>query len=250
MTRLAAILTLLLGSCATPAPPPSEMGGKYWRVEDPLSRAETRQPAPGDLDGLQVAAHLYRVSIQRDGETFAALWKGARTLCRIAEATPSVEIQASAASEALDYARRARRLEPLRVEAPYYLAVSAGLLAETRLPLEALRLVETIETEGIEAARLDPTFEQAAPLLLLGELYHKAPGPLGDMDLALEHLQEAVRLAPGHPPNRIALAELHLDEGSEEEAREVMAPVPVSLQGLSPRWVDRWRVLRERLGRP
>lgn len=260
MIRCAAVFLMLAGACAAPPPPPSEAGGKYWHVEDPIGKAGALSPAPADLEALQEAAHLYRVSIQRDGDTFAALWKCAMTLCRIAQATASEEVQAASASEALEYAKRAARLETLRVEAHYYTALSAGLLAET-MSVGALSYVSTIETEATEARRLDPGYDGAAPLLLLGELYSKAPGfPLsvGDVDLALELLQEAVRLAPDRQANRIALAEVYLDDRVEldggldkvEEARKVVKPLEGSKLDLPPRWPERWAKVRTRLGSP
>jgi tetratricopeptide (TPR) repeat protein len=246
------VLGFLAGACASGATPPSEAGGKYWKIEDPLGEAEALRPSEDDLEALEVTVHLYRVSIQRDGETYAALWRGARALCQVAIATPSRDVQASRASEAMGYAERARRLEPTGVEGRYFLAVSAGLVAETR-STGALGLVPTIESEAIEALRLDPGFEEAGAHRILGELYHQAPGfpvSVGDDDLALEHLREAVRIAPDFPPNRIALAEVYLSEGADEEARRTLAPLLESGPELPPRWPDRWEELKSRLTDP
>lgn len=253
MRRLAGaactITVLVVGACSAAPTPPSEAGGKYWKVEDPLGTAAALRPGPADLEALDEAAHLYRTSIQRDGETFAALWKGARTLCLIAQATPSPATKAACASEAFTYAKRARLVQPRRVEGRYFLALSAGLVAETR-DVGGLGLVPTIESEAIEAARLDRSYEAAGPDRLLGQLYHQAPGfpvSVGDVDLALEHLQEAVRQAPGYAPNRIALAEVYMDEGREAEARAVVAPLIGSAMDLPPGWPGRWEKLRSRL---
>ncbi|MCZ6602480.1 MAG: tetratricopeptide repeat protein [Planctomycetota bacterium] len=246
------IVLLLLVACAATPEPPSEAEGPYWEVEDPLGKADTIQPRPGDLEALDEAAHLYRVSIQRDGETFAALWKGARSLCRIAQATTSEEIQATTSAEALQNCKRAKVLQPRRVEARYFLALAAGLLAETR-SVGGRQLVSTIETEATEAVRLDRTFENAAPLLLLGQLYHQAPGfpiSVGDTELALEKLEEAFEIAPDHPPNRIALAEVYLDEGRGADARKVIETLIAENPDLPPRWPERWKTLRARLGSP
>lgn len=245
-------LALLAGACVSGPAIPAEAGGPYWGVEDPLGEADALRPAEDDLEALERAAHLYRVSIQRDGETFAALWKGARTLCRIAQATRSNEIQAARGEEAMEYARRAIRIRPMRVEGRYYLAVATGLVAETRTT-GALGLVPAIESEAFEALRLDPRYEHAGAHRILGELYHQAPGfpvSVGDSELALEHLLEAVRIAPDYPPNRIALAEVYLEEEEEEEARRVVAPLLDSDPPLPPRWPERWEKLRSRFTSP
>ena len=227
-------------------------------MEDPLREAHALDPGTEDVALLEKAASLYRVSMQRDGETFAALWQGARSLCALAQlAGDDAGRQRDLAAEARGYAEKATHSQPSRVEGHYYLAIATGLFAEAQAirAISGLPLVDDIEAAGKAAVRIDPAFDRAGPHLLLGELYFQAPGfptSIGDIDLALWHLRKAVDLAPDHAPNRIALAEVILDdddgEDPEDDARKVFAPIADGQAAVPSRWRERYAELRARLG--
>ena len=63
----------------------------------------------------------------------------------------------------------------------------------------------------------------AGPHRALGRLFHQAPGwpiSVGNKLKAVEHLERAVELAPEFFNNRSFLAELYLDMGRKDKARE------------------------------
>jgi tetratricopeptide (TPR) repeat protein len=145
-------------------------------------------------------------------------------------------------------ARLAGRRDPDLGAAPYLEGVALGHLARLSGARGATALREIRESFE-RAAGLDPDHDRAGPLRALGLFYLRAPawptGP-GDADLAVETLEEAVRRVPGHPPNRLALAEALREVGRDEEAcREARAALEAAgdLAEHSPRSfeVPQWR---------
>ena len=106
----------------------------------------------------------------------------------------------------------------------YYRGLSLGILASTR-GLSALRLVSQMETELIEARRLDAGYNHAGPDRCLGNLYSDAPGwpiSVGGRSKARRALEAAVELAPGYPENHLALAEALVKWGENRKAAEAL----------------------------
>lgn len=74
---------------------------------------------------------------------------------------------------------------------------------------------------------IDPDFEQAGALRVMGRLYHQTPRvPFitgwASNKKALKFLKEAYKRAPDNFLNKLFLAELLLDEGEKEEARKLL----------------------------
>lgn len=89
---------------------------------------------------------------------------------------------------------------------------SQGLSASGKLPgLETL----------LKRALASPGIEQGGPHRALGLLYLRAPAwpaGIGDLDLALEHLDKAAGSYSDHPYNHICLAQALIEDGQEDEA--------------------------------
>ena len=91
------------------------------------------------------------------------------------------------------------------------------------------------------ALALDPAYDQAGAHRILGRIYYEAPGPpfsVGDRQKSLEHLTQAVRLAPDNSTNHLSLAETLLKLGKPEEARrELEAVLKATRHAIWPRGV-------------
>lgn len=109
--------------------------------------------------------------------------------------------------------------------AAYWHALLIGLRMRVAGIREALSLLEE-EMALLDVARLTAEEEEGGPLRVLAMIYLKAPawpaGP-GDLDQALELLQEAVRRFPSHPLNRIFLAAALVEDGQDSAAKEELA---------------------------
>ncbi len=114
---------------------------------------------------------------------------------------------------------------PAVARAAYQHALLIGLRMRVAGMREALALLDRA-LALLDRARLCAEEDQGGPLRVLAMIYLKAPawpaGP-GDLDLALELLQEAATRFPTHPLNRIFLAAALLEDGQEARAREELA---------------------------
>lgn len=109
--------------------------------------------------------------------------------------------------------------------AAYQHALLIGLRMRVAGMREALSLLDQ-ELALLDVARLAAEEDEGGPLRVLAMIYLKAPGwPAGpgDLDLALELLEEAAIRFPSHPLNRIFLASALLEDGQEERARQELA---------------------------
>jgi len=102
----------------------------------------------------------------------------------------------------------------------YLLGMNLGQLARTKF-LGALRIVDEMEREFKTASQLDQHLDYAGPERNLGLLYLDAPsfGSIGSRKKARYYLQQAARLAPDYPENRLNLAETYLQWHEDEAAQ-------------------------------
>lgn len=103
----------------------------------------------------------------------------------------------------------------------YWLAAALGLQARERTATGHDALPHIVDLLR-RAARSDPSVDRGGPQRLLALVFLRAPGwPLGpgDVEAALPEAQAAVRIAPDHPPNQLALAEALQKNGRALEAR-------------------------------
>ena len=104
---------------------------------------------------------------------------------------------------------------------PESYVLELGQLADTRRNLAAFKMVREIEREFKTADDLDEHFDYAGPARCLGLLYRDAPGwpvSIGSRHKAREWLEQAVKLAPDYPENRLNLVESYWQWKDHEAA--------------------------------
>ncbi len=156
-----------------------------------------------------------------------------------------VLVEAQAAEDDLEEARPVDLAKALRgvdhgLEVFFWGAVNWGLWGDNFGALAAVRqgVAGRLRDYSQAVVELDPSYDDAGPLRLLGRLHALAPkvpfftGWI-DRDQAIEHLEEAMRLVPEHPYNRLFLAEALLEfrprrkqEGLGMLRALIAAPVP------------------------
>lgn len=105
----------------------------------------------------------------------------------------------------------------------YYLAANLGLAVRDHVTL-AFANLGRLEAEMKRALELSPNLDDGGPMRLLGALYLKAPAwpnGIGDMDKALELLEQAVKEHPEHPLNRLFLAQALWAQGGDAELERI-----------------------------
>jgi len=136
-----------------------------------------------------------------------------------------------------------------RVEGHYYLALNMVKTVEASAEVDKL---EPMLEVARRAVAIDPGFDAAGPLRLVGKVFMVAPEwptSVGDRDEAVEMLKRAVTLAPT-PMNRLFLGQAfyHVDdfEQAVPHIRRALKGDPGS--GLEARWVDEARDYLMRMG--
>ncbi len=200
-------------------------------IADEMSRLG---PGGPDLTRSLAAADRVLAADPRHGE---AAWRAARALY-LQTYMKNVD-RAHLAAKCMDAAAVATAYSK-RAEAHYYSALCMGARAKAR-QIEGLDLVPRMEKAGQAALAGDPTIAKAGPHRLLGGIYLWAPAwpaSVGDLDLALDHLREAVELAPDWAENHILLAYALLEDEQVDEAADAVA---VAKEKLKLPQSDGWR---------
>jgi hypothetical protein len=161
----------------------------------------------------------------------SAAWQFARACFDFADFATNEAERAMIASQGIAACRQLLARETNSAPGHYYLAMNEGQLAKAEAPsLAAYRLVRQMEREFKSAADLDNSFDYAGPERCLGLLYRDAPGwpfSIGSRHKAREELEQAAKLAPDYPENRLNLAESFLEWHETDNAKNELAALDV-----------------------
>ncbi len=204
-----------------------------------------------DADALAAKARSDYLAARRQyhdaASSPAAAWRFGRACFELAEFARHRSERARLAREGIDASRKAVDDDPNSAAGHYYLAMNLGQLARTKW-LGALRLVRHIEKEFSASRRLNEHFDHAGPDRNLGLLYRQAPSVIsvGNRRKAREHLEQAVRLAPLYPENRLDLVEALCAWHRTEDARDQLHTLESNLPAMRKRfagaqWAPDWQ---------
>lgn len=209
--------------------------------------------ARGDSLGaaLQADAALeeYRLALEADPASYAALWRAAQATIDVAKqlADDLRPRRDSLYRTARRYAEAAIRSDSLGADGHFALAQALGRYARTRGGRERVRFGRIIYDEAARALALNPRHDGAHHVLgawhaevkrLPGVTRFLAKTLLGggflgraSWDSATAHLEQAVALRPEFIYHRLELAQVYLDLHRPDAARaqlERVATLPVS----------------------
>jgi tetratricopeptide (TPR) repeat protein len=175
------------------------------------------------LFAVRAAAEWHRAQTQFQLHTKdpAAAWQFARACYDLNDYVTNKTGRADLAAQGIAACRQAVTGDSNSVPGHYYLAIELGLLADTKRNLTAYKLVREMEREFKTADELDEHFDYAGPARCLGLLYRDAPGwpiSIGSRHKARQWLEQAVKLAPNYPENRLNLAESYWQWKDREAA--------------------------------
>ncbi|KIX11834.1 TRAP transporter TatT component family protein [Dethiosulfatarculus sandiegensis] len=194
------------------------------------------------------AARIYETILKAEPGNTEAAWKKARALFWVGGHSPE-EKKLEIYSQAVESAKQAIKNDPKSAPAHFWLGASYGFYGNAKGVMESLSLIDPIKEEMAAVMELDPTYAHGGPDRVLGRLYFKVPGLFGgDNDLAMEHLEKAVKAGPNYFLNHIYLAEVYLDEEMNDKAKGLLQKVlagPPS-EGMEPEYVD-WKAAAQRM---
>ena len=172
---------------------------------------------------VRAEAEYHRVQTQFQSNTNdpVAAWQFARACFDFNDFVTNNAGRATLASQGIAACRQLLARESNSVPGHYYLAIELGQLADTKRNLAAFKMVREMEREFKTADDLDEHFDYAGPARCLGLLYRDAPGwpvSIGSRHKAREWLEQAVKLAPDYPENRLNLVESYWQWKDREAA--------------------------------
>jgi tetratricopeptide (TPR) repeat protein len=174
---------------------------------------------------------------------FSSLITVAQSAASVAENDAEMNVRREAAKRGIVAARRARELNPDRVEGHYWYAVNVGFLADVDRSY-GLNAVAEMEPALKRAGEIDERYDYDGPLRVLGVLLLRTPQPpvsIGSPRKGLRLLQRAVERFPDYPENYLYLGEALRDAGRTEEAKAawqkaIALPAPVGRDVEAARW--------------
>jgi hypothetical protein len=184
-----------------------------------------------------------------DASNSTNVWQFARAAFDLAEFATTDTDRAALAGQGIAACRQLIARDQKSAAAHYYLAMNLGQLAKAEAPsIASYKLVKDIEREFKAAAELDARFDYAGPERNLGKLYHDAPGwpiSVGNKRTSRYYSEQAIRLVPDYPGNRLNLVESYLQwndrEAAERELKALDAIWPVAQTNLTgERWEQSW----------
>ncbi len=140
------------------------------------------------------------------------------------------------ADDAIRNADACMAADPHAAACFYYRGIALGLEAKAH-PLHAVDSLKAMIEALSSAEAIDPLYDHGGPSRIKALVLTRAPGwPIGpgDPDAGLVAAQRAVTLAPGFPPNVLALAEAQGKTGDGQGARKSYAHARDLAQSLPP----------------
>jgi tetratricopeptide (TPR) repeat protein len=172
--------------------------------------------------------------------TYEALWEGARAAAYLGDSrmTKAPRHDRTAVFQKGEaWARQAVKLRPDHVAGHFYIAVLIGMRAQSQSIFHQMGVAREIRERAERSVKLDPGFECAGPLRMLGQYYLRLPEAFGGSNAkAHKLLERGMKACPSDLSNRVDLAEaLHaLDKNAaaREQLRYVLSHPPTDPEDL------------------
>ncbi len=156
-----------------------------------------------------------------DRNEYEILWRLGRSLFFLGQEAPDRNSAFSNYCAGVVACEQAIAIGSARVEGHFWLAVNLALAAQLRRRVVDIKRARRAIRELRQAVQIDSSYHGAGPLRVLARLQHRLPRLLGGgSSRARTNYKAAVNLAPENTVTRIFFAELLLESGEHDLARE------------------------------
>jgi len=184
----------------------------------------------GDIDSIFESIPLYVSAVEANPESYEANWKCARAHREYADHALEGEVEGwedlckEYGKKGMEYAEKAKELEPERIEGHYYFGLSAGTYSDGVSILKALKegLKGSTQDAFYKAYDIDKMYDIGGPMLAIGRFWHKLPFPLRNKKRAEKYFEERHEYFPDDPEGLVLYAELLIDRGKKKEAKPLL----------------------------
>jgi tetratricopeptide (TPR) repeat protein len=194
------------------------------KYADEIYLKSTATTAGGSAE-MENALDALDKAVKLDPLSYEAAWKAARVGAWLAEDTFDDDKTKCAyfSGRGVEYAKAAIKANPSGVEGHYYSGIDRALQAATKIFVTAKFMVPGIRDAWKRAMQIDAAFDHGGPPRALGSLYaHAPPWPasIGDPELGVELLSQALKSAPDYPQNALMFGDALLADEKYEDAKQ------------------------------
>jgi len=154
-----------------------------------------------------------------NGNDYQWQWRAARVYYYVGDAAGKTE-KLPFFEKGMNAGRRAIAEQPNAVEGHFWLAANYGGYSEQKGAFKALTLVKKIRAEMETVLRLNDSYQDGGAYLALGEMDRQLPRLIGgNLNRAIQRLEQGVKIAPDNLEMKLALAQAYQEAGRKEDAR-------------------------------
>jgi len=200
-----------------------------------------------DVDSMLASIPFYVKAVEADPDSYEANWKCARAYREYADYCLEHELEGwkdickEYGKIALGYGKKAKKLEPEKVEGHYYYGLSAGTYSDGVSILKALKegLKGSTQDAFYKAYDIDKMYDIGGPMLAIGRFWHQLPFPFKNKKRAEKYLAEHHQYFPDDPEGLVYYAELLIDRGKKKEARPLLEKAIAGDEPFYSNWAQR-----------
>ncbi|HEY0404263.1 MAG TPA: TRAP transporter TatT component family protein [Pyrinomonadaceae bacterium] len=189
-------------------------------AQEIIERADALYAARSEQQSVRLSVDALDHALAREFN-YELAWRLSRALFFLGQEAQDTNAARGFHARAVESCERAARAEPSRVEGHFWLGVNLALLAAHEKPLSALRRAHRARRHLRQAVALNPGYHAAGPLRVLARLEAKLPNIFGGGHArAHANFERAIAIAPANTVTRLYFAEMLLDAGDQQHARQ------------------------------
>jgi uncharacterized protein (TIGR02996 family) len=189
-------------------------------LQDTIRRADELYSKRQQVENVRTNVELLQSVAQKVSE-YEVDWRLGRAFFFLGQQAPEPATASLYYSHGIASCRRAASEAGGRVEGHFWLGVNLALSAQAKRSFRGIQLALEARRELKRALAIDESYHGAGPLRVLARLEHKVPTLLGGgKPLARRHYERAIAIAPENTVTRIFFADLLLEMGDRNRARE------------------------------
>jgi tetratricopeptide (TPR) repeat protein len=194
--------------------------------EPPAARADKLFAERDQVESLKQAISIVEEMRAKDQSNYEALWRLAKFKFYLADREDDKSKKGKILQAAVESAKKAVAADANRVEGHFWLAANDGAYADMKGALESLGLVKTIRKEFEAALAIDPTYQDGAAYLALGQIDISLPRLFGGNEKrGIDRLEQGLKATQNNAEIKVALAEVYDKKGRKDEARRLLESV-------------------------
>jgi tetratricopeptide (TPR) repeat protein len=156
-----------------------------------------------------------------NGNDYQWLWRAARVYYFVGDKAAKSE-KVSYFEKGINAGQRAVAAEPNAVEGHFWLGVNYGGYSDQKGVFKALATVGKIRSEMETVLKLNDRYQDGGAYLALGEMDRQLPRIIGgNMNRAIQRLEQGVSVAPHNLEIKLALGQAYEEKGRKEDARRM-----------------------------